>query len=137
MVAARAVPRVRRAVVTEARSTCNDSLLSGAGASPYLQVRAIYIQVSQSVISAHISEGGGWDVRARDHTLAASGRWVAFGTSEDERLGTRWCTDGAGRHGTPKVACISFNQTLFWYVSSMRRAHPTTLRGMSVTPPIR
>ena len=39
------------------------------------------------------TEGG--DVSARAHTLAASGRWVAFAPSEDERLGTRWC-EGAG-----------------------------------------
>ena len=40
------------------------------------------------VFSSKLIRGGG--VSARAHTLAASGRWVAFGPSEDERLGTRW-----------------------------------------------
>ena len=39
------------------------------------------------------STEGGWDVRARALTCVALGRWVAFGPSEDERLGTRWCTE--------------------------------------------
>ena len=41
------------------------------------------------------STEGGWDVRARALTCVALGRWVAFGPSEDERLGTRWCTERA------------------------------------------
>ena len=36
-----------------------------------------------------LSRGG--DVSARAHTCVAWGRCVAFGPSEDERLGTRWC----------------------------------------------
>ena len=46
-------------------------------------------------------------MHARAHTLAASGRCVAFGPSEDERLGTRWCRSGErGGSAPPKVACI-------------------------------
>ena len=33
----------------------------------------------------HDMREGGGDVSVRAHTLAASGRWVAFGPSEDER----------------------------------------------------
>ena len=51
--------------------------------------------VSQSVIWEQDSTEGGWDVRARALTCVALGRWVAFGPSEDERLGTRWCTERA------------------------------------------
>ena len=48
--------------------------------------------VSQSVSFTSTGyEGGGGGVSVRAHTLAAFVRWVAFGPSEDERLGTRWC----------------------------------------------
>ena len=50
-----------------------------------------------------------WDVRARAYTLAALGRWVAFGPSEDERLGTRWCTEPNAQSRMHFI-----HQTLFW-----------------------
>ena len=48
---------------------------------------------SRTVVATSMYRGGGEDVSARAHTLAASGRWVAYWhsvrLSEDERLGTR------------------------------------------------
>jgi hypothetical protein len=58
----------------------------------------------------HDMREGGGDVSVRAHTLAASGRWVAFGPSEDERLGTRWCTEPVAQSRMHFI-----HQTLFWY----------------------
>ena len=65
--------------------------------------------ISQSVIWEQDSTEGGWDVRARALTCVALGRWVAFGPSEDERLGTRWCTEPDAQSRMHFII-----RTLFW-----------------------
>ena len=62
-----------------------------------------------SIFWGQLSERGGWDVRARALTCVALGRWVAFGASEDERLGTRWCTEPDAQSRMHFII-----RTLFW-----------------------
>ena len=51
--------------------------------------------------------------RVRDHTLAASGRWVAFGPSEDERLPSGDTLVHGAR--LAKLHAIPNTHTLIWF----------------------
>ena len=83
-----------------------------------------------AIISGQLSERGGWDVRARALTCVALGRWVAFGPSEDERLGTRWCTEPDAQ------ICMHFiRQTLFWYIFGFFLFCFISRSRLALTPP--
>ena len=92
----------------------------GLSSSPWLEFDQRLSQSVSQLFGANYLKGGGWDVRARALTCVALGRWVAFGPSEDERLGTRWCTERAAESCMHSQIISTLFGTFFFFLLQTR-----------------